>query len=70
MDVAAIAQMSMNASASKVQAAVQTTMQRSAMDQAQTQASQILQSIEVPAGLTFTPEGPSEGTSKSFIAEL
>lgn len=70
MDVAAIAQMSMNASAAKLQASVQTSMQRSAMDQAQTQASQLLQSIEVPAGLTFTPDGPSEGTQRTFIADL
>lgn len=49
---------------------VQFGMQRKALDAASSQMTQLLDSMPVPAGLTFGPDGPSKGDQRRFLANL
>lgn len=45
-------------------------MQRTALDTATSQMAQLLETMPVPAGLTFGPDGPSKGDQRRVIATL
>ena len=70
MDATGIAAESVSVGNAQLNAQVQFSLQRTAHDVVESQVAQLLHSVSIPAGLTFTPNGPSAGAQRNFIADL
>jgi hypothetical protein len=70
MEISGIPGAATSLAATQLSVDVKFSIQRDALDVASTQMAQLLESVAVPAGLTFGPDGPSKGDQRRVIATL